>query len=294
MAAGDGGRVQKSDGAREGRVVDSSGPLVRETSARLDNFSGEGRQASLAGSYPGFRVAGQARVENLPRRDGQRGEIDTIRGFDPERDSVAMFGFGKGDFKPTVPVSNGKQEPFSRWKQESVIYSRRYGFDALFTRADESKDVNVGDPDCPMERLQDEFGVDIVISHLNARQYVSSKLKSEKKRDILYRVNPPGAAWRSLVDTYSLKTQGASLALLHKLDSVRMGTNADPYLKLLEMEDIARFFRSSHSEWQHLTESYAIGKFVKALPCEYDIQKQMLKEKEDGFSREAVVSSVQK
>ena len=114
MVAGDGGRVQESDGAREGRIVDSSGPLVRETSARLDNLSGKGRQANLAGSYPGFRVAGQAPVENLPRRDGQRGEIGTIRGFDPERDSVAMFGFGKGDFKPIIPVSNGKQKPLSR------------------------------------------------------------------------------------------------------------------------------------------------------------------------------------
>ena len=60
------------------------------------------------------------------------------------------------------------------------------------------------------------------------------------------------------------------------------------------MEDIARFFRSSHSQWQHITESYVIGKFVKALPREYDIQKQMLEEREDGFSREAVVSSLQK
>ena len=216
MAAGDGGRVLESGGAREGRVVDSSGPLVRETSARLENLSGEGRQASLTGSYPGFRVAGQAPVEDLPRRDGQRGEYGTIRGFDPVRDSVAMFGFGKGDLKPTIPVFNGKQQPFSRWKQESVIYSRRYGFgkgnfkptipvfnnskqqpfsrwkqesvihsrryrfDAVFTRAEESQDVNVGDPYCPVERLQDEFGVDIVISHLHTRQYVSSTLKSEK------------------------------------------------------------------------------------------------------------------
>ena len=77
-----------------------------------------------------------------------------------------MFGFGQcvsgmdsSCFKPTIPVYNGKQESFSRWKQESVVYSRRYGFDAVFTRADEGQDVNVGDPDCPMERLQDESGV---------------------------------------------------------------------------------------------------------------------------------------
>ena len=60
------------------------------------------------------------------------------------------------------------------------------------------------------------------------------------------------------------------------------------------MEDIARSLRSSHSQWQHLTESYVIGRLVNALPREYDIQKQMLKERGDGLSREAVVSSVQK
>ena len=54
MTAGDGGRVQESGGARTGRVVDSGGPLVRETSVKLESLSGEGRQASLAGSYPAF------------------------------------------------------------------------------------------------------------------------------------------------------------------------------------------------------------------------------------------------
>ena len=58
MAAGDGGRVQESGGARNGRAGDSSGLLVRETSVKQESLSGVGRQASLAGSYPGFRVAG--------------------------------------------------------------------------------------------------------------------------------------------------------------------------------------------------------------------------------------------
>ena len=96
-----------------------------------------------------------------------------------------------------------------------------------------------------MERLQDEFGVDIVISHLNAWQFLSSALKSEKDRDIIFRLNSPGAVWRSLIETYSLKTQGASLALLQKLNSVRIGTNDDPTSKLLEMKDIARSLRIS-------------------------------------------------
>ena len=135
MATGDGGRVQESSGAREECVMDSRGPLVRETSAKQESLSGEVRQASLAGSYPGFRVAGQAPVEDVPRREDQREEIGTVRGFGPTRESAAMFGFGQGGFKSTVPVFTGKQESFSRWKQEAVIYSRRCGFDAVFTRA---------------------------------------------------------------------------------------------------------------------------------------------------------------
>ena len=101
---------------------------------------------------------------------------------------------------------------------------------------DKCQDVNVGDPDCPMERLQNEFGVDNVISHLNAWQFLSSALKAENDQGILFRVNSPGAVRHSLVDTYSLKTQGASLPLLHKLDTVRIGINEYLTLKLLKMK----------------------------------------------------------
>ena len=96
MAAGDGGRVQESGGAREGRVIDIRGPLVREISVKQESLSGERRQASLAGSYLGFRVAGQPPVEDVPRRDGRREESGTVRGFGPARESAAMFGFGQG------------------------------------------------------------------------------------------------------------------------------------------------------------------------------------------------------
>ena len=168
MAAGDGGRVQESGGAREGRVIDSRGSLVRETSVKQESLSGEGRQPSLAESYPGFRVAALAPVEDVSRRDDQREESGTVRSFGPARKSAPMFEFGQGSFKPTIPVFTGKQESFSRWKQEAVIYSTWYGFDAAFIRANECQDVNVGAPDCPMERLQNEFEVAVVILHLNA------------------------------------------------------------------------------------------------------------------------------
>ena len=94
-----------------------------KTSAKMESLFGEGRQPSQGGSYPGFRVAGQAPVVDVPRWNGQSGEGETIRGFNPSRESTAMFGFGQGvssmnssGFKPAVPVFDGKQESFSRRK----------------------------------------------------------------------------------------------------------------------------------------------------------------------------------
>ena len=121
LAAGEGGRVEESGGARKERVVDSSGSLVGEFAGRLENFSSEARQASLARSYLGFRVAGQTPVEDVPRGDGQRGKAGTNRGFGPARESAAMFRSGPGvsgtsssRLKPTIPVLDGKHESFSR------------------------------------------------------------------------------------------------------------------------------------------------------------------------------------
>ena len=147
-------------------------------------------------------------------------------------------------------------------------------------------------PRLPDGEVADKVGTDIVFSQLKSRQHLSSTLKSEKGRDILFRVFFPGGAWRLLVDTYSLKAQGASLALLHKRDSVRIGRNDDLTLKLLGMEDISRSLRLSHSQGQHLTELCVIGKFVNPLPREYRIQKKMMEEMEDRFSHEAVVPSM--
>ena len=58
-------------------------------------------------------------------------------------------------------------------------------------------------PRLPDGEIAGRVWVDIVISHLNAWQFLSSALKSQNDRDILFRVSSPAAAWRSLFDTYS-------------------------------------------------------------------------------------------
>ena len=56
-----------------------------KTAARLESF--------LARSYPGFRVADQAPLEDVPRQYGQRDEGGAIRGFGPALEFDAMFSF---------------------------------------------------------------------------------------------------------------------------------------------------------------------------------------------------------
>ena len=48
------------------------------------------------GKLPGFWVAGQAPVQDVPRRDDQKGEGGIITSFGPACESAAMFGFGLG------------------------------------------------------------------------------------------------------------------------------------------------------------------------------------------------------
>ena len=44
----------------------------------------------------------------------------------------------------------------------------------------------------PEERLQNEFGADVLVFHLNAWQFFSSALKSEKDLDVIFRVHSRG------------------------------------------------------------------------------------------------------
>ena len=45
---------------------------------------------------------------------------------------------------------------------------------------------------------------------------------------------------------------------------------------------------------QHINEPFLLGKFLNALLTEYDVQKQMLEDKDGGFSPEIVMTTVRK
>ena len=83
MAARDGGRVQESGGARNGRVDDSTGPLVRGTSVKPESLSeddGSGGEGHYGGDstddvfvYAGVGIGyGLDDLDGTPQNEGNR------------------------------------------------------------------------------------------------------------------------------------------------------------------------------------------------------------------------------
>ena len=141
-----------------------------------------------------------------------------------------------------------------------------------------------------MEELEARYGADIVRIHSRAWQLLSASLTTEIDQDILCREFSPSAAWRSLLQMYSPKTQGARLALLSKLDNVTVNAEKDPISQLVDLESTARMLRN-YPDFRHLNEALVLSKFVSALPDEYDIQRQMLESMEGDLSQKTVVST---
>ena len=129
-------------------------------------------------------------VEDVPCRDGQWGEGGTVRGLGPARESTDISGyrgvddFMGGGFKQSVPTFDGRL--FPRYKQESILFERHYGFESVFTEAGAPRDVNVGDTDVSTARLDAEFGRKAVKMNISAWRFLSSSLKAEADRDILF------------------------------------------------------------------------------------------------------------
>ena len=235
---------------------------------------------SSAGGCPSSRDANAGvPVEDVPRREDQWGEGGTVRGLGPARESADISGFYRGvddfiggRFKQSVPTFDGTM--FPRYKQEAILFACHYGFESEFTEAGAPRDVNVGDTDVSTARLEAEFGRKAVNMHLSAWRFLSSSLKAEADRDILFRENSPAAVWRTLGETHSPRTQGARLELLAKLDSVHIAPSDNPVEKYLKMEEYARVLRFSSGNTQHITEPFLLGKFLNALSTEYDVQNR--------------------
>ena len=99
-------------------------------------------------------------------------------------------------------------------------------------------------------------------------EFISSSLKNERDVDLLDRSKSPGAAWRTLVETYTPRIDGASLTVLDEVDNFRMSWEEDPVDELLRLESLQRKILPSNRAWSNYTDVLVRAKLVNALPRE--------------------------
>ena len=120
---------------------------------------------------------------------------------------------------------------------------------------------------------------------------IAARLEGKIEYDMLLKLHTPGVVWRKLADVFRPE-QMAIMALLETLDGVKIGARDDLEQKLLEMEDIVQGLSSSGNH-QPRSEDYTLLKFVDALLHEYNIQKQLLEDRDRQLSQD-VMTSVRK
>lgn len=100
--------------------------------------------------------------------------------------------------------------------------------------------VDVGDPELSLGYPGTGHGKDIVAAHLRSRRTLVANLEGTRVQDIVPRLHSPGAVWRKHADVFRPRANEARLALLKRVDGVKIGVHDDPEQKLFEVEDIAR------------------------------------------------------
>lgn len=232
-------------------------------------------------------------AQSGPSPGNHEAGTDEARILDTKRHLAASYDFGfQGGFRPAIPLFGGSDSSFPRFQREFIMFARWEGVDWVFTSAkDSANDVNVGDPEVAVYTLQAQFGEGVVAAHVKAWQLLSTSLKSEMDRNILFRVTSPGAAWRGLIEAHG-PTPREKLALLEKMHRTKIRAKDNPIAKLLEMEITAQTLRTYDDPFD-VKESLILAMFLHALPREYDIQRAVLEARAEGsLSREAVIFAV--
>ena len=82
----------------------------------------------------------------------------------------------------------------------------------------EQPDIDVMADGVDMWGLDTRFGYKIVHENMKAWEFISSSLKRERDIDTLNRSKCPGTAWKALFETYTPRTDWASMAVLDEID----------------------------------------------------------------------------
>ena len=137
-------------------------------------------------------------------------------------------------------------------------------------------DVPVADETMSIAALQEAFPHENVQKHFIAWNILSRAIANNGDRDALRHASSPAAGWRALVDTYSASTLGVKVRCLQSLTprSVKPGANPIPVFDAM-IEDV----RNMRANGLDIEDEVVCLLFLRALPDEHNMFRQMLEEK---------------
>ena len=199
-------------------------------------------------------------------RNGDRGAVPTQRGN------------GESPLKQIndVPMFDGTRAKFPSWKQAFLCLAKLNGLFGIFT-----KGVDVPVEKTSIAALQEAFPHENIQKHFIAWNILSRSISSDEDLDTLRHASSPAAGWRALLDTYSVSTLGAEVQCLRSLTSTRVKPGSNPIPVFAAMIEDVRNMRANGSDIEN---EVVLPLFLRALPDEYNVFRQMLERKRDTLA----------
>ena len=289
---GDGRRGEGSGGARRDAAhIYSSGtrrgPLTAATGYRVTAVQDEGAgEATAARNFPVHHRAASEPADTRPGLptgvgpmiDVRRGEardpyLAGITAYDENRD-VLRTDFKSLPARVVPPVLKAEKGGFQKFKHEFFLKANMLDITSHFVDQG-MRAVPVGDPlKQKAVLLQEGFSNDEIRTAYQAWNFIDAALQSESDRSILKRCKSPREVFERLEKWHDPDSEVATQRLYDKFHEFTIPPHSDPITALHDLEDTNN--QMHEKGIGRIPDAVVHARFVRALPDEYSLVKEML------------------
>ena len=289
--AGDGRRGEESGGARRDAAhIYSSGtrrgPLTAATGYRVTAVQDEGAgEATAARSFPVHHRAASEPADTrpgLPTGVGPMIDVRSGEARDPYLAGITAYDQGRdvlrAEFKSlparvVPPVLKAEKGGFQKFKHEFILKTNMLDITDHFV-GQGMRAVPVGDPlkQKPV-LLQEGFSNEEIKGAYQAWNFIDAALQSDSDRSILKRCKSR-EVFERLEKWHDPDSEVATQRLYDKFHEFAIPPHSDPIAALHDLEDINN--QMHEKGIGRIPDAVLHARFVRALPDEYSLVKEML------------------
>ena len=285
--AGDGRRGEESGGARRDAAhIYSSGarrgPLTAATGYRVTAVQDEGTgEATAARNFPVHHRAASEPADTRPGLptgvgpmiDVRSGEARDPTAYDQGRD-VLRAEFKSLPTRVVAPVLKAEKGSFQKFKHEFFLKTNMLDITDHFV-GQGMRAVPVGDPlKQKAVLLQEGFSNEEIKGAYQAWNFIDAALQSDSDRSILKRCKSPREVFERLEKWHDPDSEVATQRLYDKFHEFTIPPHSDPITALHDLEDTNN--QMHEKGIGRIPDAVVHARFVRALPDEYSLVKEML------------------